>query len=219
MHLLNAVAAAALCCVAASCTTSDEKASEVSDVSASTSSGHDAAAETTVAMRDETTSSTSEEASISAACGLAVGVSFRESAPRDSITILNEATSRRPITAIEIDLTSSVGSIIFDTVEGGTGVEVFQDFRVEGGEAVLNEEPVAEDGGTALRLEFASFLPAQSFTFSIDVDDQLVDSELGQIQVTGAEIDGATVAIETADGAPVQATFDRTNTAAFVADC
>ena len=36
----------------------------------------------------------------------------------------------------------------------------------------------------------------QSFVFSIDVDDQLINSELGQIRVSGGELNGSQLAVE-----------------------
>lgn len=153
------------------------------------------------------------------ACGFAVSIVFDEGAPRDRIAISNDSSADISIASARFDLASSVGGIIFDTLDGGIGVEVFQDFQVEGGDAVLANEPIAEDGATDLRLDFESFEPGDSFTFSIDVDDQLTDSDLGQIQVTGAEIAGALVAITTAGGVEVTGVFDQSNGARVQTDC
>lgn len=165
----------------------------------------------------EAAEGTTEEAG--PACGIAVTVSFGESAPRDRMTIVNDASASVTLSLIEIDLSNSAGGVIFDTLDGGAGVEVFQDFQVESGEAALTSEPVVDDGANQLSLSFDSFEPGESFVFSIDVDDQLTDSDLGQIQVSGAELAGAEVVITTAEGEEATAVFDTASTAEFISDC
>ena len=174
---------------------------------------------TTTAAVQETASTTIVDVVGDVPCGLVVEVVFDEGAPRDRMSIANESTTEISIDSFRIDLSSSVGGIIFDTLEGGSGVEVFQDFQVEGGDAVLSSEPVAEDGADELRLEYDTFNTGESFEFSIDVDDQLPDSDLGQIQVTGAEIAGALVAVTTADGSEVAGVFDDSSSARVQTDC
>jgi len=45
-------------------------------------------------------------------------------------------------------------------------------------------------------LSFSRFTAGQTFQFSIDVDDQLTRSELGQIRVANSEMQGALVQLE-----------------------
>jgi hypothetical protein len=49
--------------------------------------------------------------------------------------------------------------------------------------------------------------------FSIDVDDRLTGSDLGQIRVTGGEMAGAAAIFETTDGRRTKAVFDTQNRA------
>jgi hypothetical protein len=116
---------------------------------------------------------------------------FIESAPRDRFEIRNDSSAGQRIQRLTLDLSPSAGKLIFDTIEGGTGVEVFQPFRVETGEARLRGSPVIQDGSERLTLDFTRFEPGQRFVFSIDVDDQLSASDLGQIRVSGREMEGA----------------------------
>lgn len=135
------------------------------------------------------------------------------------MTISNVSEAQADFRTVSIDLTESTGRIIFDTTDGGEGVEVFQAFQIEPGDAVLSADPIAVDGGSTLDLSFTSFGAGQSFTFSIDVDDQLEDSDLGQIQVTGAEIEGAIVEVELSTGSSLTAVFASDSTGSAVASC
>jgi hypothetical protein len=124
-------------------------------------------------------------------------VRFVESAPRDRFVFDNNTASS--VTSITLDLTESVGQLLFDTTEAGEGVEVFQPFRIEGGDASLSLMPTPGDGDTVLQLNFDSFPPGGSFAFSIDVDDTLTDSNLGQIRVAGSEVAGARIQLTFVD--------------------
>ena len=128
-------------------------------------------------------------------CGLVLEARFIEGAPRDRFTFANRSTAAWNITNLSLDLSASKGRLIFDTVDGGTGVEVFQPFRDEGGSALLSQLPNLADGDSALSLDFQKFDQGLSYQFSIDVDDTLNDSELGQIRVSGAEIAGAVLSV------------------------
>jgi len=126
-------------------------------------------------------------------CGLALGAVFREGAPVDRFTITNKSTAQWAITSVTLNLAQSAGKLIFDTQNGGDGVEVSQPFREAGGNAKLRSSPKVNDGDPQLVLDFEAFDSQQSFTFSIDVDDTLKASELGQIRVSGSEIKGASL--------------------------
>lgn len=131
---------------------------------------------------------------------------FVESAPRDrfELTVGNQA-----LRAVTVDLRGSAGQLIFDTASGGTGVEVFQPLRDEGG----TQAGEVADGAEALRVMLRDTLPGARAAFSIDVDDRMTSSDLGQIRVTGGEMAGATAVFETVDGQEIRAVFDAKNRA------
>ncbi|MEL6947879.1 MAG: hypothetical protein AAFO73_09635 [Pseudomonadota bacterium] len=126
-------------------------------------------------------------------CGLHIDAAFREGAPVDRFSITNKSTPEWSITAVTVNLENSAGKLIFDTQDGGSGVEVFQPFRSAGGTAKLRWVSKLKDGGSLMTLDFNRFESKDSFTFSIDVDDTLKASDLGQIRVTDSEMAGATL--------------------------
>ncbi|MFT5934807.1 MAG: hypothetical protein ACI9M6_001863, partial [Hydrogenophaga sp.] len=67
------------------------------------------------------------------------------------------------------------------------------------------------------------FESGQRFVFSIDVDDRLTASDLGQTRVAGAELKGAllTVVVDPSGGAgrEIQARVDSNNRARVQASC
>lgn len=157
------------------------------------------------------------------ACVHGVSLVFTEGAPRDRFEIRNDSSPGQRVQRLTLDLAGSAGRLIFDTVEGGTGVEVFQPFRVESGEARLSKTPVVQDGSDRLELNFAQFEPGQRFVFSIDVDDRLPASDLGQIRVSGSEMAGALLSVLVGPtggaGREVQARVDSSNRARVQASC
>lgn len=128
-------------------------------------------------------------------CGLDIAARFDEGAPVDIFRIENRSTQVWSITSATYDLTSSRGKLIFDTDEGGNGVEVFQPFKQTGGKADLRRLSNLEDGSSSMTLDFDSFEAGEDFSFSIDVDDTLKASQLGQIRVAGSEIAGARIVL------------------------
>ena len=121
---------------------------------------------------------------------------FVESAPRDSFVFSNQSGEEWNIVSIQVDLAQSAGKLIFDTTDGGEGVEVFQPFAVADSRngviaAQLSEMPITSDGDREITLSFSNFPKDAKFSFTIDVDDQLADSDLGQIRVSGGEIAGS----------------------------
>lgn len=128
-------------------------------------------------------------------CGVLLTSAFVESAPRDNFTFQNSSQDGWVISNISIDLEPSAGKLIFDTADGGDGIEVFQTYRTESGDANLSAVTEPVDGGKTMQLDFSSFSAGQSFRFSVDVDDTLARSELRQIRVTGSELQGATLKV------------------------
>jgi hypothetical protein len=157
------------------------------------------------------------------ACVQEVSMAFIEGAPRDRFEVRNESSKGQRIQQLTLDLTPSAGRLIFDTLEGGTGVDVFQPFRVEAGEARLGGSPVIQDGSQRLTLRFTRFEPGQRFVFSIDVDDQLSASDLGQTRVSGREMEGALLnasfGLASGTGSGLQARVDGNNRARATAAC
>jgi len=157
------------------------------------------------------------------ACVLNVSFTFTESAPRDLFEVRNDSSRNQQIRRLRLDLDGSMGRLIFDTEEGPPGVNVFQPFRVESGDARLITVPVVQDGSDHLELDFQQFEPGQRFQFSIDVDDRLGDSDLGQIRISGRELEGSllTVVVGVPNGADreIQARVDGANRARVQTNC
>ena len=68
------------------------------------------------------------------ACSDYIKVSFAEGAPVDKFKIENQSKNWQ-IKTMDIDLSSSKGRLIFDTISGGKGVEVFQPYQSVSGSA------------------------------------------------------------------------------------
>lgn len=133
-------------------------------------------------------------------CGFSLESRFVESAPRDSFVFSNQSDKPWNIKSIRIDMNESVGKLIFDTIDGGDGVEVYQPFQVSStngalAEAELNSVLKPGDGDQDITLNFSQFTQASGFSFTIDVDDQLTDSDLGQIRVSGGEVAGSILSV------------------------
>ncbi|MEH6452865.1 MAG: hypothetical protein V7782_07465 [Psychromonas sp.] len=136
-----------------------------------------------------------------------VEVNFVESAPKDRFVINNTSECVLKNLVLNLDLTNSTGGLIFDTTASGEGVEVFQPFEVVEGNLTLISSADVKDGDTKLSLNIESIQAKGSVSFSIDVDDTLADSELGNIRVSDAEITNASVAINFKGEKPITATF------------
>ena len=157
----------------------------------------------------------------SSLCGFSANVQFNESAPRDSFLIKNTSSSDWNISTLALDMTHSAGNLIFDVTAQGAGVEVFQPFRADDGPASLVEEPRVMDGDQRIVLALSGFSKGVDYRFTIDVDDQLTDSALGQIRVAASEMSGAelTLGIENATGdtSTLTGVFDDKNSVIFEA--
>ncbi|MDW3224970.1 MAG: aggregation factor core [Paracoccaceae bacterium] len=141
-------------------------------------------------------------------CMQALTVKFVESAPKDRFDIIHTATGVF-VTGLRIDLNGSAGNLVFDTAAGGDGVEVFQPFEPQGEMQHIN----VADGADQLAVSLNDMSNGQRAGFTIDVDDRQVQSDLGQIRVTGGEMEGAQVFFTLADGSVLEARFDTSNRA------
>jgi len=152
-------------------------------------------------------------------CNVNIHARFIEGAPRDRFIIENKSKAGMEIASLELNLQPSTGRLIFDTESGGSGVEVFQLYRGETSDAALAKAPNVRDGDDRLDLAFATFSAGQKYQFSIDIDDRLANSDLGQIRVSGGEMQGAELIAATKDGSAYRGVFDASNRASLTYDC
>lgn len=117
---------------------------------------------------------------------------FRESAPRDLFVFENTGPCAVTDLKVSVDLSGAAGGLYFDTTAAGDGVEVFQPLRMDEGEVELASAPV-RDGDTGFTLAIETLEPGDRAVVSVDVDDRMTASALGQIRVTGSEMEGARV--------------------------
>jgi len=135
-----------------------------------------------------------------------VQIDFIEGAPKDRFVITNTSQCNLANMALVIDLSKSDGRLIFDTTASGAGVEVFQPFEVT--EGAIESTTNIDDGNAALNLAIASLPAGNSASFTIDVDDTMTNSELGNIRVSGSEINNGLLTLTLEGQAQVSATFD-----------
>ncbi|AEI95380.1 MULTISPECIES: hypothetical protein [Roseobacter] len=130
-------------------------------------------------------------------------VAFDEGAPKDRFTIVNAGDCPLRDITITIDLGASAAGLIFDVTERGAGVQVFQPLELVVGRELLRDVPEVGDGDNSIALPIADFASGAEVAFTIDVDDTVGTRE---ITVSGAEIEGAKVAISHLAGV-TEATF------------
>lgn len=145
-----------------------------------------------------------------------IEVAFIEGAPKDQFIFNNTSKCDLQDVALKIDLSESEGLLIFDTSSQGKGVEVFQPFEVSKGQIRLASVENVNDGDTQLSLHIETMQANDYVSFTIDVDDTLVESELGNIRVTGTEITNAFVSIDVAGKNTLKAQFDNNGKALLV---
>lgn len=144
-------------------------------------------------------------------------IDFDEGAPKDRFTMTNTGTCSFKQLSVGINLSKSRGQLIFDTTGTGAGVEVFQPFEVTTGKVELSVD--VKDGDSQLALNVSQLSPSESVSFTIDVDDTLTNSQLGNIQVTGSEIAGGVVTIRSPSITPVKGVFSQDNKAVVNVGC
>lgn len=145
-----------------------------------------------------------------------IEVTFVESAPKDRFVINNTGDCNLEDLILHVDLSKSAGRLIFDTTATGAGVEVFQPFEVVKGNLKLISSTKVNDGDKKLSLNIESVASKNSVSFSIDVDDTLAQSELGNIRVSESEIANASVTINAKDKKPFTATFNSNGRALII---
>lgn len=137
-----------------------------------------------------------------------IQVDFMESAPKDRFTIKNTGACALSDLILTIDLSDSVGKLIFDTTASGAGVEVFQPFEVRQGDIKLVSAARVNDGDTGLSVSIPALPAGNAVSFTIDVDDTLPQSALGKIRVTGAEIAQSRLQLRVGEQTPLGAVFN-----------
>jgi len=83
-------------------------------------------------------------------------------------------------------LAESAGKLLFDTTASGQGGEVFQPFELVKGKQFLTNSPKITDGDTKIMLRLNELAVGSKVSFTIDVDDTLENSALGQIRVSNS---------------------------------
>ncbi|MCV2401270.1 hypothetical protein OFY17_00085 [Marinomonas sp. C2222] len=145
---------------------------------------------------------------------------FIESAPKDRFVLSNTSQCDIQNITANIDLSNSTGKLIFDTTATGAGVEVFQPFEASNSNMQLTNGNKVNDGATGLSVKIATLKANDSVHFTIDVDDTLKRSELGNIRVSGSEIENATIEITAKDQTASKAAFDNRGKASLaLASC
>ena len=122
-----------------------------------------------------------------------ISVSFRDGAPKDRITLTNDACDLTNAT-LTIDLAETPAGLIFDVTSAGAGVEVFQPVEVTAG--AITVRPVV-DGAQVLIMDIPSFPRGSAFSLTADLDDTVSNR---QITVSGSEMIGASVSLAVAGG-------------------
>ena len=136
-------------------------------------------------------------------------IAFVESAPKDWFSLTNSGECVLEKLSMTLDLSSSAGKLIFDTTSAGDGVEVFQPFETREGTVQLTSAETVLDGENRLSVYIDTLAPGQSVSFTIDVDDTLSKSELGNIRISDSEIAGGMVSLSVDDQPSVTGTFNR----------
>lgn len=126
------------------------------------------------------------------ACGPLIEVNYLET-DGDVMTIRNRSEQAWALQSLTFNMTTSRGSIIFDTLYGGPGSNAARDFYVISGNGKLLAPPLVEDGGSVMLMTFTDFGPGREIDFAIDLDDRMPNSIMGTAYVTGEEIMGGEV--------------------------
>ena len=136
-----------------------------------------------------------------------IEIDFREGAPKDRFIIKNIGQCEFNDLEVTIDLSNSDGKLIFDTTASGAGVEVFQPFEVTEGNMQLANDSVIFDGSNKIKLNISNLAPQKVASFTIDVDDTLTNSELGNIRVSNSEINNSQVIVKIDDSSSSNSSF------------
>ena len=149
-----------------------------------------------------------------------IEVKFVESAPKDWFEIKNVGNCELNELMVTIDLTQSVGQLIFDTTETGAGVQVFQPFEVKQGNISLVSSDRVADGDQQLSVSIPSLASGSSASFTIDVDDTVPSGALGLTMIAGSEMEQSKVTVTSSTNTSASGIFDGNNKAVVeLPDC
>ncbi|WP_420860727.1 hypothetical protein [Algirhabdus cladophorae] len=137
-----------------------------------------------------------------------VTVRFIESAPKDSFVVTNTSACALPAQVLTLDLSTSAAGLIFDVTDQGAGVEVFQPLEFVQGQPLVQTVSQPMDGDQQLVMSLNAMQPGEVLRLTIDLDDTLAAGELGQIRVSGSEIEGAQVLQSLGSFEPTIASFN-----------
>lgn len=147
-----------------------------------------------------------------------VEIKFLEGAPKDRFVVLNTGDCDLSSFTLEFDLSETQGGLIFDTTADGAGVEVFQPFETQASGVTLVSADAVIDGDKSLTIRVDS-LPAQDqLSFTIDVDDTLTNSALGQIRVADSEMRNGSITLKGIGTGEFNTVFDAKSHALIAVD-
>ena len=135
-----------------------------------------------------------------------VTVRFIEGAPKDRFIIEAEGCAIGPH-MLTIDLSPTAAGLIFDTDGSGPGVEVFQPFEIASGEEHVAHVLALGDGDNVLGLALTGLDVGDRVSFTIDLDDTMKKSALGQTRISNSEMMGAEVRVHSNEGEGGNAVF------------
>ncbi|MGD1881434.1 MAG: aggregation factor core [Paracoccaceae bacterium] len=121
-----------------------------------------------------------------------IQVDFREGAPKDQFILTNVGPCALNDLAITIDLTNSVGKLIFDVTGEGEGVQAFQPFEIVSGGENLVDMPIVLDGEKMVTLRLSTMESGGRLVFTTDLDDTI---DAREITVSGSEFAGTAISV------------------------
>lgn len=122
---------------------------------------------------------------------------FYEGAPTDRFELEYSGACLLSDLVVKIDLGASAAGLILDVTARGAGVSVYQPLTVVAGEDLLSEVPAVQDGDTLITLPVSQLDTGDWIAFTLDVDDT---KGSGPTMISGAEITGAQISVESAYG-------------------
>ena len=145
-----------------------------------------------------------------------ITVEFSEGAPKDRFTFTNTSDCALGPATVTLDLATAPAGLIFDVTGEGAGVEVFQPFELVSGARNVTATPSVSDGQQTLAMGLSGLGAGESVAFTIDLDDT---TSTRQITVSGSEIAGSSVSIETERLAAAAIFTDKANAILRWSDC
>jgi len=135
-------------------------------------------------------------------------VSFEEAAPKDRFVIENQSGCGLKNLTLTLDLRASEAGLLFDTTPGGAGINVAQPFEVASGFDFVQSISPVTDGDRVATIQLSQLPVKQRVVLTVDVDDSLEISPMGQTMISGSEILGAAVSLSVDRGQPSNGRFD-----------